>query len=199
MCFDAPTSLFSWAVANSIALYLWNRNLKYDRWNAAFIFTFTLVQLLEAGLWSTKQKSLNHLFTGLILLALLAQPLVQSYMGYSQTKKRFLLILVWVYTILFIWGIFQFFTQKFKSYPGKCGHLIWESENSHLLGPFVLLYLVGLFIPLFYMGTSGGVLILIGAITFIYSWMRTKGKEFSSLWCFTAIAYAFAAIFLPQK
>lgn len=196
MCFNASSSLAAWAIANSIAFYLWNRNRKYDRWNAAFIFTFTLIQLLEAGIWSTDKESLNSLFTGLILLALLAQPLVQSYMGFKYTGNKTLHFLVAIYIALFIWGIFKFFTSKFKSYPGKKGHLIWESSSKgHLLSPFTWLYFVGLFIPLLYMGSYGIPLLLIGMITFLYSWMQTKGKEFSSLWCFTAVIYAFVALF----
>lgn len=211
MCFNAPTSLAAWIIANLIALYLWNRNRNYDRWNAVFIFTFTLIQLLEAGLWSTDKESLNQLLTGLIVLALLAQPLVQSYMGYkymsstklggdSYTKQNLLLIMTYVYVILFIWGLIKVISNResYQSKVGPNGHLVWESKGEpHVLSPFTWLYLIGLFIPLLFMKNYKGLpLLAIGLITFAYSWIKTKGKEFSSLWCFTAVIYAFVALFL---
>jgi hypothetical protein len=199
MCFNAPSSLIAWVVANSIAFYLWNRNRNYDRWNAAFIFTFTLIQLLEAGLWTTDKEHMNQLLTSLIVLALLAQPLVQNYMGYKYTKQPVLWVFTIIYILLFIWGITKALSiENYKSYPGPNGHLVWErKDESHVLNPFTLLYLIGLFIPLLFMKNYLGIpLVAIGLITFAYSWMRTGGKEFSSLWCFTAVAYAFIALFL---
>jgi len=186
----------AWGFANVIAVYLWQRNRNYDRWNAAFIFTFTLIQLLEAGIWSSSSKCANQTFTSLIVVALLAQPLVQSYMGWTFTKKDLLRWMTYLYTGLLIWGIFKvlFKSEKFKSYSGPNGHLVWDSGESHILQPFTWLYLLGLFVPLLYMGKRGIPLIAVGMITFAYSWIKTRGKEFSSLWCFTAIAYALAAL-----
>lgn len=192
MCFNAPSSLLAWGFANTIAIYLWKRNQRYDRWNAAFIFTFTLIQLLEAGIWSTSSKYTNCILTALILVALLAQPLVQNYMGWIYTKRRELLRTTLIFGVLLIWGIIKASTEKFKTYPGPQGHLIWG--DTHPLSPFTGLYLLGLFVPLLFMGAPGYPLIGIGVITFAYSWIRTQGKEFSSLWCFTAILYALVAL-----
>lgn len=197
MCFSAPSSLLAWGFANSIAFYLWQRNKNYDRWNAAFIFTFTLIQLLEAGLWSTDSKDTNQVLTSIIMVALLAQPLVQSYMGWKYTKQPVLQIMTYIFIGLLIWGIFKAGSEKFQSYKGPNSHLVWESEGqSYILQPFTWLYFLGLFIPLLYMGVKGLPLIAIMMATLIYSWMATKGKEFGSMWCFTSVAYALVALFV---
>jgi len=180
MCYSAPSSLLAWGFANAIAVYLWHRNRRYDRWNAAFIFTFTLIQLLEAGLWSSSSPNTNQVLTGLMVVALLAQPLVQSYMGWRYTREGILRILTFVYLGLLIWGIYKVVSrpENFSSHVGPRGHLVWESKGEgHLLQPFTWLYLAGLFIPLLYMGTSGIPLIIIGIATFVYSWIKTRGQE----------------------
>lgn len=199
MCYDATSSLLAWGFANAIAFYLWKRNRKFDRWNASFIVTFTIIQLLEAGIWSTSNKETNQIFTALIVPALLLQPLIQSGMGWKYTHKKFLLLLTYLYFGLLIWGTVRSITRKdeFHSYKGSHGHLVWDLKNEgHVLAPFTWLYLLGLFIPLLFMGNAGIPLIAIGAITFAYSWLQTKGKEFSSLWCFTAVLYAIVALFV---
>ncbi len=197
MCFSAPSSLLAWGFANAIAFYLWQRNKNYDRWNAAFIFTFTLIQLLEAGLWSTDSKDTNQVLTSIIMVALVAQPLVQSYMGWKYTKQPTLQIMTYIFIGLLIWGIFKTVSEKFQSHVGPNGHLMWESDGQgHILQPFTWLYFLGLFIPLLYMGSKGLPLIAIGIATLVYSWMSTKGKEFGSMWCFTSVAYALVALFV---
>ncbi len=199
MCFDTPSSLLAWAFANAIAWYLWQRNRNYDRWDAAFIFTFTLIQLLEAGLWSTRSEDANRLLTSLIVVALLAQPLVQSYMGWTYTRQGVLQVMTYVYIILLLWGIYKVLSrsEKFKTRVGPNGHLIWESKGEyHVLQPFMWLYLLGLFVPLLYMGRRGLPLIAVMIATFVYSWIKTRGQEFGSLWCFTAVAYALVALFV---
>ncbi len=199
MCFNAPSSLLAWGFANVIGLYLWKRNKNYDRWNAAFIFTFTLIQLLEAGLWSTDSKSTNQVLTSLIVVALLAQPLVQSYMGWKYTKQESLKFMTYIFVALLIWGAYKASTEKFQSYKGPNGHLVWESSSQTgktVLEPFTWLYFLGLFIPLLYMGKKGIPLIMIGIATLMYSRMTTSGKEFSSMWCFTAVLYALVALLI---
>src|SRR5574339_516215 len=94
MCYDKDTSLLAWTLSYTIAWYLFNRNQNYDRWNASFILCFTTVQLIEAGIWCSKESNgasaseFVDLFTRLLLLALLMQPLIQSYMGYQYTPAN---------------------------------------------------------------------------------------------------------------
>lgn len=204
MCFDEKSSLLAFTISYSIAWYLFERNQNYDRWLAAFIIVFSSIQILEAGIWRTdvKQGDVNELLTKLILIFLLLQPLVQSYMGYKYTKSQFLALLSLAFTAVLIWGFIRIGTAKpgqFHTTVGEHGHLVWE--DSHLKGSFLgaagPLYMLGIFVPLLFMkGYVGLPIILIGGITALYSYYMTRGKEFGSLWCFTAVAVSLVALFM---
>jgi len=201
MCYDADTSLLAWTLAYSIAYFLFNRNKNYDRWNASFIICFTTVQLIEAGIWTSKDNSdLNDLLTRLLLLALLAQPLTQSYMGAVYTNEAMLWAMTCVFVGVFIWGLWRTSRGKFQSVTGIGGHLNWRDESrNYFLGPPLITYayLAGLFIPLLFMKECRGIpLIIVGLGTAIYSTFLTSPQEFGSMWCFTSVIYAMFALFV---
>lgn len=208
MCFSFESSFGAWLIAVIIAIYLFYRNRRYDRWNAAFIFTFTLIQLLEAGIWSNKTNEdtnncgLDDMYVAMILLVLTLQPLVQTYCGYRYTKSTLLLYLMFALMVILVTNIIRVSSNKnkFFSTVGKNGHLVWNVKNekySQFLGnfPVPLLYLIGLFLPLFYQN-NGIFLLLVGGITAAFSFSRASTKEFGSLWCYTAVAYAFVSLLI---
>ena len=213
MCYDLESSLTGWVIAVSISLYLFYRNKNYDRWNALFITVFSTVQLLEAGIWWTysegEKNPSNQLLTKLILLTLLAQPLVQTYMGAVYTKSETLQFLSYIYIGVFLWGLFRVSRSspgQFYTSQNKKGHLVWndsKSENEFLGGsnPIIskivpVLYLGGLFIPLLFAKDFRGIPLLItGVMTALYS-LSLKENAFSSLWCYYSVIYAVVAIFV---
>jgi hypothetical protein len=224
MCYSTRSSFIAWFIAVGIAIYLYNRNKNYDRWNAMFIFTFTLIQLLEGLLWSTSSQKLNNILTIFVLIVLLLQPLVQSKAGADATNNKWLEMMIYLYVIVLLYGLFYIYRygKNFYTSVGESGHLVWhfehrpfediprakfpargkfqvdsqcESDNI-LKGPIGLLYLMGLFIPLLFAGWKGLPLLLTGIFTAIYS-LRIAGKdEFSSLWCYYSVIYAVIAIFV---
>lgn len=224
MCFDKDSSLLAWSLSYTIAMFLFYRNRGFDRWNAGFIICFATIQLLEAGIWSTQEsktkgehsQELNDMLTRVILLALVLQPLFQTYLGYKYTKSAVLGLLSYVFAGIILWTAIRLWKSKkgqFSSAPGPNGHLIWtDSQSPHnflggagTAGPVIgALYFAGLFLPLAYMAlrsppgkwTRAILLILIGAVTAVYCMMYAAPKEFSSYWCFTATAYALAALFV---
>lgn len=206
MCFDAQSSLLAWSLAYSISIYLYYRNQNYDRWNAMFIMTFANIQLLEAGIWQSlydDQKELNDLFTRLILLTLIAQSLVQSYMGYAYTQQFLLAAMSCVYGALMVWSLIRIWKStpgQFQTHVGPNGHLVWtDGDAAGLLGGFWIaaIYIAGLFVPLLFMKEHKGLpLLLVGVVTAIYSFMSSSQGEFGSYWCYMAVAYAIAALFV---
>jgi hypothetical protein len=212
MCFNYEASFLAWTLSYSIAYYLYNRNRNYDRWNAGFIIAFTTIQLLEAGLWYSityrKEQTPfnpNDLLTRLILIALLSQPLIQSYMGAKYTQSTLLSLLCFVFLGMLIWGFWRIAKSKpgqFSSAPGPKGHLVWSdsAENRHaFLGNKLVvgLYLMGLFLPLLFMNNyKGYILIAVGITTAVASMLFADPREFGSYWCFTSVAYAIVAIFI---
>lgn len=207
MCFSVQASLIAWLIADAIAIYLWVRDRRYDRWNAVFIITFSLIQLMEAGLWRSLQVDsamMNAIITSLIPLALLAQPLVQSYMGYRFTGSVILLSIAVLVIAIIIGTIVRIATtplSSFQSTIGEHGHLVWNDDtmpNSNIIGgPFIgFVYLIGVLIPLFWMGWRGIPLLIVAVVTAGWCWYIAGSKEFSSYWCYTAVAYALVALFI---
>lgn len=212
MCFNFQTSFVAWLLSVSISIYLIHRNRNYDRWNAMFIITFTTIQLLEGLMWlnfesnsslSTKDN-INSMLTKVILLALLTQPLVQSYFGYKFTGAIFLQVLTYIFLAILIWGFLLVLkpNSNFHTTIGPNGHLVWNRDRganknggSSSFVPMSWLYLLGLFIPLLFMKDYRGIpLIAVGLGTFAYSWYYTTRSEFSSMWCITSVIYALVAI-----
>jgi hypothetical protein len=208
MCFDSKSSLLAFTLAYSISWYLFERDKNYDRWIAGFIIVFSSIQLLEAGLWKTMENpgshsaAINDLLTRLILVFLLLQPLMQSYLGYKYTKSSILGCMSILFLGILMWGFYRIYTSapgQFNSTIGDKGHLVWSDALSpgSFLGAVGILYMIGLFLPPFFMKDgSGWPLILIGALTALYSFWMTRNKEFGSLWCFTAVAISLVAIFM---
>jgi hypothetical protein len=142
----------------------------------------------------------------MVLIVLVSQPLVQSYLGYKSTHESVLALLSFVFLGIFIWAFWRIFRSEpgqFYSSVGSKGHLVWhdsKSKGSILGSPIVgSLYLLGLFIPLLFMApfmTKGLPLLIVGAATAIYSLFFAGKEEFGSYWCFTAVAYAIVALFV---
>ena len=212
MCYDTTSSLTAWTIANSISIILYVRNKNYDRWNAAFISTFTTIQLLEAGVWAGGN---DEFLVQMMLVILLMQPLVQSTMGYAFTKSDVLLFMSIMYFGMLLWGLWRVAKSKkgqFSATRGAGGHMIWidnevvaseaKGEGGSFLGGtgvlkqiIPLLYLGGLFIPLLFMKEGRGIpLLAVGVSTAIYSMLTAGEKEFSTMWCFYSVIYAFAAL-----
>lgn len=202
MCFSFESSLTAWIISNAISLYLFNRNKKYDRWLSGFITVFSTVQLLEAGLWCTKSKDINSLLTKLIFIALLLQPLVQTYLGSIYTGSNILFYMSFVFLGLLIWGILR--CGKYYSTIGPNGHQVWRFKSGdHTSGLFGgsygyiagLLYLIGIFVPLLFLPYSKSLpLIGVGLLTLLYSLYNSSTGEFGSLWCFTAVFYSIISV-----
>jgi len=203
MCFSVESSLTVWIFSLVIAFYLYQRNRNYDRWNMAMIITVSTIQLLEAGLWtSLNDPKKNDILTRLILLTLLAEPLVQTYMGYRYTRSVFLKMLTWVLVGYFIWGLFRVISAKpgqFHSDISRSGRLEWKDGASHGSSfiKWAPLWFAGVLIPLLFMkGYRGIPLVIVVVGTMAYSFYITGGKGGGSLWCFLAIIYAITALFV---
>lgn len=203
MCFDAQSSYIAWGISASSAWYLYKRNRGYDRWNASFIACFSSIQLFEMILWSNdprKSSSLNKLMTKIIAMALMAQPIIQSFGAYSYTRESFWWFLGWLLVAAFIALFFRVFfapADRYRTVIGEKGHLIWEdtqNPSKGVISPYGPLYLAGIFLPLIAMGIKGLPLIAVGMLSAFYSFMVAGPGEFGSYWCYTAVAYSVAAI-----
>jgi hypothetical protein len=199
MCYSFQSSIIAWIISIIIVIILLIRNNKYDRWNAIFILSFSLMQLIEAGIWLNYDNPNNRIFTNLVLLDLFLQPLCQCYAGYLYTNDKLLYGLSILFGILFFGQIIRIILTPNNRYSqqGKNKHLMWlDIDNEFMGNPIIIaLYFLGIFYPLLKMKNYlGWPLILIGLITAGYSFHKTRGREFGSHWCFTAVSYSIVSL-----
>lgn len=191
---NKEVSIGAWIVSLVIGYILYVRNRLYDRWNAIFLVTFTTIQLIEGGLWfsvETGNTQANRTLTKFVIVALFAQPLVQTYFGYLYTGSVVLYYFSFVFLGLFLWAIYLVLTRDMGiSQPGKSGYLVWGSLSK--IPPWVLIvYITGLFLPLII--AKSWSLFIVGVITAFFSWL-VNAEAFASLWCLTSCAYGVVAL-----
>lgn len=206
MCYDQKTSLLAFIAAWTISLYLIYRNRNFDRWNAAFIMTFSTIQFLEFGVWGsiyTNDIRINRTLTVLIIIALTLQPLVQSLnIPNSDSPKK---LLVFVYAAILGYTAYRVYNVDDGSNPkggiyttvGPTNHLVWNAPGG-IFGGWLIdaLYMIGLFLPLIYQGFHGLPIFIVGMATLFYSIYNSTSGEVGSLWCISSISLAFVALLI---
>jgi hypothetical protein len=222
MCYDKKSSLIAGTIAYLFAAAIYARNQGDDRWVAIFIFTYSTVQFLEAGVWHSIENNSsrgNDIFTRLLLIAIWMQPIVMSlcaiYLGQSRgtvlnVALRATLMLSVVFLFKSLLRVFDC-NRHFESQIGENGHLAWTDQSgdpNHFIDkqfPRIskTIYMVGMFLPYIFMPSftafSARSLIMAATIagSLIYNYvMYYHTGEFSSMWCYHAIAVAVMAYFV---
>lgn len=207
MCIDQRTSLNSFIFSICISIFLIFRNKQYDVGNAAFIISFTTIQLLEYYIWKSidnNNKSDNEYYTRLVPLVLFIQPIIQTYFTWKITYNNLLFNLLIVYILIFLITLVKINDFEYNSQVGKNKHLIWykidkKTKEKTLVIQYYFfgyIYLLGLCIGLYF--TQQYTLLLYGILSFMYIWKHYPNDEFSSMWCFVAIFYSILAVILHQ-
>lgn len=218
MCMNAKASITSWWILALMSLFLWYRNYKYDRALSVFIFTLGLIQLIEYGIHcgADPQQSGRALFITLWLQCLVLAIGVfifiktdrDSHTNHSTSQNIIQIISGWnlfLFAIVFVVSLVLSFTanHNFSGAPGPSGHIEWYLNNKPLLGPWSILYIVGVFLPLFlifayYSWADIGIAILIiySALSACYVMANYPPNAFSSMWCYLSIGFAFLAWFV---
>jgi len=195
---------------------LYKRNKGSDRHIAIFSAVFVTIQLLEFFAWLSlekKDRKLNDLVTRLILIALWAQPLVNTYMA-SKGVNSWLLIIGLVGFIFFFASSMITVSKpgEFRTSKGPNCHLTWsrvENGKEKFIGeggfmsnfpPASFIYLAGLFVPfLFIKPMSRGIkLAVIGALSLGIARLFSSKKEVGSFWCWAAGIFTLSAIFIRK-
>ena len=138
MCFNASTSMITFAVSLSSCIYLYNmeKNNKSNKFCAIVIFLIGLMQLLEFFLWKNQSCNFkNHIFSLLILVLITLQPIVGiNYYNYLFKPILFNTSFVIGYSILY--AVFSLYllnklnTFKLCSRPTqKSCRLNWDVFN----------------------------------------------------------------------
>jgi len=205
MCINPQSSLNSFIFSICCSGFLFFRNKPFDIGNAAFIISFTTIQLLEYFIWkSIDSNNLedNSYYTRLVPIVLFAQPLIQTYFSYTYTKSYNLLIFIYIFMGILLYTIYTINNFNYKSVKGPNKHLIWykidkiSNEKSIVIQRYFFgyIYLIGMGIGLYYTGNYSLLSYGIGSFLFILN--NYSEDEFSSMWCFVAIGYSLLCIFM---
>ena len=210
MCFSFESSITSWFLAFLASVYMLANNNEYDVWLPLFILVFTQIQIIEAIIWTSinSKDSINGNATKILSFLLWMQPFLNSFIGFTQTGNTILLGMTIFYGFMLIYHYFSSQNDTFISTVGPNGHLVWNRYNAkgepvtHVLGSgfMTFIYMFGLFVPFLFMENiyMRNITIFIGALTLIFSLINYQ-SEFSSMWCFTAVILAIAALLFNKK
>src|SRR3990167_2774128 len=209
MCMSAKASISAWWIMVILSLFLWYRNINYDRVIAAFVFTLALIQLVEYGV----QSGVNSEEGGkLIYIVLWLQVFVLGVGTYMYLHSGLAAVLATISTIIFAVALVYVLTTNsvFSVMTGPSGHLEWTQNGKGLLGNWGWLYLLGIIVPFILMLASSGwkdigiyFLIGYGILSSVLVSIYFPGATFPSMWCYSAIGFAFVAwmigIFQPSQ
>ena len=133
MCFDAKTSLLTFSVSVTTAIYLFYQSFKDRSKNSKFfsvvIIFIGLMQLLEFFIWSNQTcDNTNHNLSLLILVLITLQPIV-GLNYYNYLFKSFNQHYVTMYSI--IYGLFTFYILNYLKKIKQCSRPTKESCRLH--------------------------------------------------------------------
>ena len=199
MCYDAPTSIGTFAFVSAITLFLWRRNGPCDRAIGLILLVLASMQLLEFVLWTHQDTGLvNQTATTLIPLVLYSQPLLIALVlwlwkaGWFVEAYKYIFYGLLVGVPLFVACMPGFFTQSTTG-PGPTGHLAWPLRQDNV---FVILYNILMF---FLVLTIQKIPVAVAlAVGYAGSWLYYNtyyGQGWSSLWCHAINFVGLVALF----
>lgn len=213
MCYTAKSSITSWWILALMSLFLWYRNEKYDRALSTFVFTLGLIQLIEYGVHSgaSLQQAGQAVFLTLWLQCLvLAIGVFLLTKGHSENTTHTVIGIIsgwnlFLYAIIFVIALLYTFVSEstFTANINIFGQVEWFRNNGSLLGNSAILYIIGIFVPLFlifgyylWADLNIAILLLYGILSAGYVIANYPINAFSSVWCYLAVGFAFLSWFL---
>ena len=216
MCINKEVSLITYIIVIVLVIILYKRNDGSDRHIALFSAAFVTIQLLEFFAWLSiekKDRKLNDLITRIILIALWAQPLVNTLAATNNSKSPVLITGIIIFGLLFYASIVTASSnEEFRTEKGPNCHLVWSrdingKQNKVGEGSFMgdhkimtFIYLAGLLVPLLFIKPlkRGIKLAIIGFIVLAVARKTSSKVEFSSMWCWAAGIFTAAALVIRK-
>lgn len=212
----AKGSITAWWILALMSLFLWYRNVQYDRCLAVFILTMGLVQLIEYGVCSgtdpgqAARMMYITLWLQCIVLAIgvfVLTRVPKDVENPSTTDSVVGLLAMWnlcLFAVIFITGIATTLMGGNElSVTTDNGYIEWKNGEGSLLEPWGILYFIGLFFPLlllfgYYVWADIGlaVLLIYAILSAGYVLVNYPISAFISTWCYFSVGFAFLAWFL---
>lgn len=199
MCYDAPTSIGTFAFVSAIALFLWRRNGPCDRAIGLILLVLAAMQLLEFVIWThLGPNPVNQAATTLIPILLYSQPLLLALILWIWKAGWFVELYKYIFYGLvaclpiFFLNLQSILTQSTTG-VGPTGHLDWPVYYSNfyiLLYDAVLLFLLSNIkkIPF----AIAFVLAYIGSRVYYSTYYK---QEWKSMWCHAMNFVGLVALF----
>lgn len=154
---SAKASLCAWWIQALLSLFLWYRNNSYDRIIAVFLFVSGLIQLVEYGALSgaDPRQTGTAIFLVLWLQCLVLNIAALSFFVSQKEKAKSFVtvssILVFIYALMFLaMLIYSFFPSMVLKVEEVKNKVLWTKNGKEgILGNLSIVYLLGIFVPLF--------------------------------------------------
>ena len=208
---EAKVSIVAWWLLALISLFLWYRNLEYDRALAVYIFVLALIQLIEYAVYSGAKgpQAAKAMYVALWLQCLVLAIGVFVFTLVSKGQSNLENYQVYS-SFLAGWGVF-FFGVVFLGVLGTVffgddsfnaqvidGQIVWTRNGQTFLADWGWLYLIGFFLPLvvllfFYAWNNVGLylLLLYGVLVCSYVLLVYPPAEHSQLYAYLSVGFAF--------
>ncbi len=200
MCVSERVSWGLYVLMTGIAGFVWHHSrAPHIRWQCAFVVVFSMVQLVECGLWISIHHhvwGLNSFLTRLLLPLLWCQPLVNCAGALFWRASRAKPLLAAYCTVLVAalgHSVVTAFSSEveFESRVSELSHLIWRRSDlpaRRFMGDtaLALVHYGGMALPLLVMRplADGLVLLLVGlAVLLLSASNYYSDGSFSSMWC----------------
>jgi hypothetical protein len=200
MCYDAPTSVGTFALVSAIALFLWRRNGPSDRAIGLILLVLASMQLLEFVIWTHLDGGqVNRAATTLIPILLYFQPLLIALVLWLWKAGRFVEAYKYIFygllgglPLFLAWYMPQFMTGT-NTGVGPTGHLTWPLRQDS--GIEIFYHILMLFLILTIQKIPVAIVLAVG---YGASWLYYKTQyeqEWSSMWCHAVNLVGLVALF----
>lgn len=198
MSYYDKNSLISWLILAFISLFLWYRNLTFDRVISLYIFTLALVQLIEYGIYSgsNPQQSAKAVY-----IIMWLECLVLAIGTYVYVKSDTLKILagwnVFLFAFVFVMALTLSFTNEFIfTLDSRTNYIQYYINGKPILQKWGWLYILGLFIPILLIfscnyDSKSGLVLLFSIVIMGYILNSYPYASLASTWSYFGIAIAF--------
>ena len=199
MCINKEVSLTTFISSSIVAIYLWIRNYKYDKWFSLFLITFSSIQLWEFFLWMLQEKNQlgsnkDFILSRIIIpLTLILEPIV-AYLGKIWYESKYKGILgglgkelrtsyypyvLLIYVIIFVW---RNLVKKFdRTTVSEKGSLQWNNEYQTNYMGIINGFIFAFFLSFPFIGT----IIYLPIFLFLSLVIALLVSDnFGSYWCF---------------
>jgi len=202
MCYDAPTSIGTFAFVSAITLFLWRRNGPCDRAIGLILLVLASMQLLEFVIWTHQgptDEAVNRAATTLIPILLYCQPLLFALILWIWKAGWFVELYKYIFygllacLPLFILYIPQILTRP-VTHKGVQGHLEWPlSHNIRVIE--ICYYILTSVLLITIKKIPVAIALLTGSIASSFYYETYYKQEWKSMWCHAINLIGVVALF----